>query len=752
MVAGEEARMRSGCRRGAAVLALSTAVAVGISFGTPPASADSAVPDPIRVGRYENPPKVYTDSQGRAAGLFPEILQAMAAEEHWNLEWVDCEWSQCLQLLESGQLDLMPDVAFSEERAAAFDFHKVSVASSWSQVYSSPTLHVSTLTELAGARIALLAGGIQRTAFAKLMHEAGLDFTEVLAASYEAAYAAVKADRADAVITNTFYAAYNNARFGLRETPIVFLPSNLFFAAPPGSNRALLDVIDRRLVVWRSDPDSIYWAALHRAMAPTPGSFVPSWVRATVYGLAGGLLLVTLLALFLRRQVRTRTRRLVDTEARNVELASLDQLTGLPNRAYYTNHLHGVLNLAHRQGLSVGLVFLDIDGFAGVNESYGHQMGDCVLLELVDRLRAVLGDEGILARTGGDEFAVVVMGAENLDKLAQGLIDASLAPIIIDDRSVHVGLSAGAAVFPLDGADADALQSSADAALQVAKSTGHRSLRLASPEFTRAARERMVMLSALRVAAESGELRLHYQPQVDARSGRIVGVEALVRWERPGIGLVMPGSFIPLAEHSGLIVPIGAWVLDQVARQIRQWSDEGIAPARTAVNMSAVQLRDPGIVVTVQSALATHAIRPDALELEITESFIMRDPVQSLGAFEALRSLGVSMSIDDFGTGYSSMRYLQDLRVHRLKLDMSFVHHIMTNDIDAAIVRAIIMLGHSLGLEVIAEGVETVDQALRLRECDCDVLQGYVAGRPCSADAMTALLREGVVHTVGIWG
>ncbi len=420
-----------------------------------------------------------------------------------------------------------------------------------------------------------------------------------------------------------------------------------------------------------------------------------------------------------------------------------DPLTGLPNRALFGELLlHAARQAEHNQS-EFALLSINLDNFATVNASLGHSAGDRLLVDVAARLRALLPGVDAIARVGGDSFGIVLEREANgpgADLVARRAIDALSRPYRLDDSDAYVGASVGIALYPADGRDVETLQSSADAALLQAKAQGHGSLRFFSPEMGRRAKDRLALEADLRGARERGELSLHYQPQVDLRSGALAGMEALIRWHHPLRGNVAPNAFIPLAEECGLIVELGAWVVQTACRQIRRWADAGLAPRHTAVNVSALQLSRGQLLESVGLALADSGIAPDMLELEITESCVMLEPELSFQSLADLRALGVRLSVDDFGTGYSSLSYLQQLKVHKLKIDMSFVRDMMNDSGSAAIVKAIIALGHSLGLEVIAEGVEEARQARHLRELGCDVMQGYLLSKPLPADAATAFL------------
>ncbi|PWF48852.1 GGDEF/EAL domain-containing response regulator [Massilia glaciei] len=432
-----------------------------------------------------------------------------------------------------------------------------------------------------------------------------------------------------------------------------------------------------------------------------------------------------------------------DAEQRLDFATRRDPLTGLPNRALFGELLAHAARQAEHNGTGFAVLSLNLDNFKTVNESLGHGAGDRLLVEVAARLRAALPGVDAIARVGGDEFNIVLEhepNAPGADLTAQRIIDALSLPYRLDASDAYVGACVGIALYPDDGRDVGTLQSSADAALHQAKAKGHGSLRFFSHEMGRRARDRLALEADLRGARARGELALHYQPQVDLRSGALVGLEALIRWHHPARGNVPPNDFIALAEECGLIVELGDWVLQTACRQIRYWSDAGLAPRHTAVNISAVQLSRGGLPEAVKRAIGATGIRPDQLELEITESFVMLERELSFQSLAELRAFGVRLSIDDFGTGYSSLSYLQQLKVHKLKIDMSFVRDMLKNAGNAAIVKAVIALGHSMGLEVIAEGVEDVEQARFLRGLDCDAVQGYMISKPLPAPEAGAFL------------
>lgn len=425
--------------------------------------------------------------------------------------------------------------------------------------------------------------------------------------------------------------------------------------------------------------------------------------------------------------------------------AHRDPLTGLPNRTLFIELLSNAIQQAERTAASFALLFLDLDNFKTINESLGHRVGDRLLVEVAERLRSLLPKVDALARIGADEFNVILECEEcmpGIDLVAQRIIEVLHEPFMLDGQMIYTSTSVGVALYPVDGRNLETLQSNADAALHQAKMQGRSALRFFSPEMSNRAKKRLNLEADLRNAIDRQELCLYYQPQINLHNGRLIGLEALVRWQHPQRGMVSPAEFIPLAEESGLVVLLGEWVLHTACEQIKAWIDAGLAPTQTAVNVSAVQLSRGNLVAAVQSALQTANIPAGRLELEITESFVMADRDQAFKSVNLLKNMGVQLSIDDFGTGYSSLSYLQQLEADQLKIDLSFVRDVTTNRSNASIVRAIIAMGHSLGLRVIAEGVEQQEQAAYLAALHCDAIQGYLVSRPLPADAMTKFLME----------
>lgn len=442
-------------------------------------------------------------------------------------------------------------------------------------------------------------------------------------------------------------------------------------------------------------------------------------------------------------------------EERIQQLAFIDSLTRLPNRALFKDRLGAALKLAKRHSRQLALLFMDLDNFKRINDTLGHGVGDLLLQATAERLKlsfrasdSIARDEAdehdeSVARLGGDEFTMLlpeIQRSEDAAVVAER-IQANLSqPLTLAGHEVFITPSIGIAVFPQDGEDAETLLKNADMAMYFAKRQGRNLYRFYDATLNEAALKRLMMENQLRKAIEQDQLSLHYQPQLDLLSGRICGVEALARWTNDLLGVVSPLDFIPLAEETGMIIPIGEWILRTACQQAREWQIAGIDLERVAVNVSVLQFVQPGFTGLVARILEETGLKPEALELEITESLLMKDPEGALHTLQLLKNLGVQLAIDDFGTGYSSLSRLKQLPLDRLKIDKVFVREVNSQPNDAAIATAVIVMAESMGLRVIAEGVETEAQLGFLKAKHCNEIQGYYLSRPLPTAEITALL------------
>ncbi len=440
------------------------------------------------------------------------------------------------------------------------------------------------------------------------------------------------------------------------------------------------------------------------------------------------------------------------TERRKAEkriryLARIDALTKVPNRMQFQHLLQRAIASAKRKDRSIALFYIDIDNFKEINDTFGHLAGDATLETLTDRLKDTLPDETVIGRLAGDEFAVIVDKIETdekdrsgVDKLARKLLDRLAEPFLVQGHEVFMTASMGVAFYPLDAPNVIDLIRNADAALYHAKKSGGNVHSYYRPEMNEAAVERLMTKSKLKRAFERDELLVHYQPKYNLQTGAVVGAEALVRWELPERGIILPSDFIPLAEETNLIIEIGEWVLDRVCEDFRHWQRSVSSPGRVSVNLSLKQLRQPNFINRISAILRSYEVSPTSLELEITETTLMENPERTIKILNQLYALGLHLAIDDFGTGYSSLSALQQFPISTLKIDKSFVQHVARNADDATIVGTIIHMGQSLQMDVVAEGVESEEQLAFLQAHDCTYVQGLLFGDPISSDSYLELL------------
>jgi diguanylate cyclase (GGDEF)-like protein len=468
-----------------------------------------------------------------------------------------------------------------------------------------------------------------------------------------------------------------------------------------------------------------------------------SWMVATIAIITFLVLCGTLSLSVLDARMESKTAQMASSlKDANAELQHLvlhDTLTKLPNRVLLEDRVHQAVEECRRNGTRCAVLFVDLDRFKTLNDSLGHFAGDTVLRAVAERLRSTVRLEDTVSRLGGDEFVVLlkhVASADAAAEVAHKIIEAVSRPIVLDNQELRVGSSVGISVFPDHGDASERLIANADAAMYHVKKSGRANFAFFTPDMSTFFPKRLELENELRAALENNQFVLHYQPKVDMRGGHVTGMEALVRWQHPRKGMIQPSDFIPLAEETGLIVPLGNWVLQEACLQTRAWQERGIANLVVAVNISGVQFRQRDLVKNVARALEWSGLEARYLELEITESVVMENAAEAIVMLEELHQMGVGLSIDDFGTGYSSLNYLKRFPIDKLKIDQSFIRDISADTDDAAIVQAIIAMAHGLRLKVVAEGVESEGQLDFLRALDNDEYQGFLFSKPLPAREM----------------
>jgi diguanylate cyclase (GGDEF)-like protein len=522
---------------------------------------------------------------------------------------------------------------------------------------------------------------------------------------------------------------------------VINLARTALITPPSPSDVALLDL---NASAFRSRMEAVVFQFQRETEAR-----VQNLARLEFILLSAGLLLLLAEGMFLFRPAARaarlgwqdiRTHHAAEREQDRAELeylAQFDALTGLPNRVLFRDRLDQAIKRARRHGGWVSVLFVDLDNFAVVNDQLGHDVGDALLKEAADRIGSVVRAADTVAHLGGDEFAIVVEGHDDTaaaEAVADKTVAALAEPYHLDEKNLFVSASIGVSVFPVDGEDADSLLRDAALAMSAAKDSGRNGFQFYTSELRERTSDRLSLITDLRNALdEPGQLALWYQPQLQLATGRITGMEALIRWDHPEHGLIFPDRFIPVAEETGLIIPLDRWVIEEACRQLTTWQQHGMTGLGVSVNVSSRQFHNGNLLAVVQQALDTYSLKPQQLELEITEGTLIEDIELARINLQELRDLGVRVSIDDFGTGYSSLSYLKSLPIDVLKIDRSFITELPDDSDDAAISEAIVNLGHTLNLEVVAEGVENLAAMEFLHSLRCDIVQGYHIARPLPA-------------------
>jgi diguanylate cyclase (GGDEF)-like protein len=703
-------------------------------------------PGPLLVGVYDNAPKLFWDQEAEAAaGFFPDILNEIARRERWLIRYVPCEWADCLVALETGELDLMMDVAYSQDRDRRFEFNREVVLASWSVVVARRGVAMNSVLDLDGQRIGVLAQGIQAEALRTTAEEFDLRPELVRADDYQELAQMLQSGAVDGVVVHRFFPIQEQLPMGVKSN-ILIKPTQLHFAAPSGTHDALLAAIDRQLAIMKEQPNSVYYQAGKRWLKgidvyQTNWPLLRHGIAIASILMLGSLAL--LLALWNRSLQREVAKRML-TQAKLHHEVLHDGLTDLPNRHFLITYLESALDQL-RAGHSPGfvLLFLDLDRFKVVNDSLGHQTGDQFLVEMARRLSQT---ENLVIRLGGDEFVILLDHTTDLavaTQTADHILKTLQAPCFLAGHEITIGASIGIVLGSAHYHTPAELIRDADIAMYCAKAKGRNRYAIFDPAMQVEASQKLALENDLRNAVKNQEFVLHYQPLVELRSRQIIGFEALVRWQHPTQGLLPPSHFIPLAEETGLIIPLGWWVLEAACTQLAAWRRQHphLSALTVSVNVSAAQLRDPQWLPQFDQVLARTGLPGGNLIIEITETLLMKNMDITADLLQQLQTRFVGISIDDFGTGYSSFSYLHQLPITSLKIDRLFIDNLQSTANQENIVKTILVLARQMGLQVTAEGIETEAQMTLLTAMGCDLGQGYWFDRPLPAAEALQRLR-----------
>jgi len=728
------------------ILSLTGAVALSAG-GLAPAAADTPanVEQAVSVGIYPSPPKVFWNEAREPDGFFPELLESIAQQEGWTLEPVACDWPDCLEAVERGELDLMVDVSYSQKRDARFDFNREVVFPSWSVVFARPDSEIESVLDLHEKRIAVLEDGIQYEALQLTSEEFHIKPVFVQSPDYAEMFQMLERGEIDGVVVNRFFPAHRQFS-NVVNTNILIKPAQVHFAAPEGDPNGLLSTIDRHLAEMKNEPDSLYYQAgerwlkgldIHKTDWQFIGQLAAAGGSVVLFGFVG------MLALGNHRLRREVTERIAAQDHLRHK-ALHDSLTDLPNREFLLQRLRQRLSPDAADGNQDGaLLFLDLDRFKVVNDSLGHCIGDQLLIEMARRLTQT----GYwIARLGGDEFVIYLDQVTSLQQVIQAA-DAILAtlqdPCMLCDHEVVVSGSLGIVLGLHNYLSPSTLLRDADIAMYRSKSKGRNRYTIFTPNMGATVAKQLALEHDLRRALASQELSLHYQPILSLKSGKLVGFEALVRWQHPTFGMVLPADFIPMAEETGLIVPLGSWVLETACRQIKHWQSASRENRELIinVNVSVAQLKQSNFLEQLDHVLKTTGLSGENLILEITESLLIEDLAKTSRLLLQLRDRSIGVSIDDFGTGYSAFSCLHRLPITSLKIDRAFISGIGTESRDLTIAQTMVMLAHQLGVTATAEGIETEEQRQFLEDLGCELGQGYLFDKPLPAEQIEQRLK-----------
>lgn len=706
----------------------------------------------VRVGVFSNPPIAFKTEEGEWHGISIDLLQAVADKNSWELLFVEGSFSDHLKHLQNHDIDLITMMAYSEERNKKYLFNENSIISNWGVIYSRADSNINSLLDLKGKKIAVMKNNIHDKSFRKLANEFGLTLKIVEYQNFSDVMEATRKTEVDAAIANRLFGALNARKYNLVETGIIFNPINIHYSTIDSGHISLLDNIDKQLVEYKKDKDSIYFRSLSRWLNQSESIHFPVWLNWLILSLFCLVVLVSVLVLFLRHQVASRTSELmVEVNERRLaqekldNLAYFDSLTKLPNRVSLPDVLRKAVDSAKNNKNKTAVLFIDIDRFKTVNDSLGHEAGDQLIVHVAQRLKSCLRGEDTINRFGGDEFVAIlndISETSDIDLVARRMLTDIDVPIDIGATKIFSSICIGISIYPDDDDNGKNLLRYADAAMYHAKAKGGNNYQFYNDEITQRVKKRLSLETRLRIALERDEFFLHYQPIFNLADKKLIGVEALLRWQDPDRGLVMPDSFIPFAEETGLILLIGDWVIEHACHQIQQWELQGFGKINLSINVSSRQFESKKLYSKILSTLQCYGIDAQQLELEITERMFLDLTHNVNETLTKLMNEGIMLSIDDFGTGYSSLSILKQLPIDVLKIDRSFIMGIPDDNDDVEIVSTILSMAKGLKLNVIAEGIENEEQLNFLKKNGCMRGQGYYLSKPLSKKEMSIFLEK----------
>ncbi len=706
----------------------------------------------VRVGVLPNPPIAFKDKNYKWRGISIDILEEIALENNWHIKYVQGSYTDHLKNFETDKIDIISMMAYSKKRAEKYIFTRNAIISNWGLVYTRNNEDIASLLDLNNKRIGVMKNNIHFKAFLQLAQKFELSFEIFEYENFRDVLQAVQNKEIDAGIVNRLFGALNANKYNLIETSIIFNPITIHYSALRPENASIINAIDQLLAKFKADKNSIYFSAIRQWMYQSDTHQSYRWISWLAGSLFTIIIIMIALTILLRRQVALRTHELQseiderrEAERKLDELAYYDSLTKLPNRVSLLENMKVAITRAQRNNNNIAILFIDIDRFKTVNDSLGHNAGDQLIIHVANRLQSCLRNEDSINRFGGDEFVAILQDINDINYVsvvAKRMLKCLNAPIEIESTEVYSSVCIGIALYPNDDNHGDNLLKYADAAMYHAKKSGGNNFQFYDEDLTKQVQQRLSMETRLRHALERKEFQLYYQPIFNLNDKIPIGVEALIRWHDPERGLIMPDDFIPLAEETGLIVEISDWVIHSACKQVSAWQKSGLYKLKLAVNVSAQHFSHDRLYASTVKSLQESGLNAQQLELEITERMFLNITDDVKNALDKLTQKGINLSIDDFGTGYSSLSYLKQLPIDTLKIDRSFITGIPDDKDDAQIASTIISMAHGLGLNVIAEGIETDEQLQYLNALNCKQGQGYFLARPKSVQEMTLWLQN----------